>query len=84
MIDLKGREKMGWLILALIIDLCASYFLAGQFSEAASEKGYHSRKYFWISFLLGLPGWLLVMALPDRGHSAAHIEAAISDELPEL
>lgn len=71
---------MGWTIFVLIVWVCVACYLAEQFSEVAAAKGYHSKKYFWICFLLELPGWLLVMALPDRGQTTA----AVSDELPEL
>ena len=56
------------------------WYVAKQFFEAAKAKGYNDRKYLWICFWLGLPGWLLVCALPDRGNSVP----VISDELPDL
>lgn len=60
--------------------ICLNYFLAKWFFEAAEAKGWHSRKYFWICFWLGLVGYLLVIALPDRGNTPQ----AVSDELPDL
>ena len=72
---------MAPVVLGLILYLCISYFLAVQFAEAASEKGYNSSKYLWISFLFGIAGWILVCALPDRGNCTAPI---ISDALPDL
>ena len=74
------RKKYGMVIVFCILGLCVSFFLAGQFFEAAKAKGYNDKKYYWICFWLGLGGWLLVCALPDRGNSVP----AISDELPEL
>ena len=56
------------------------YFIAKWFFEAAEEKGYHNKKYFWICFLLGAAGWILVCALPDRRLSSQ----ASPDELPDL
>lgn len=67
-----------FLIFAVLIFI--DYLIAGWFYEAAKEKGYHSRKYFWICFLLELPGWLLVIALPDRGNAPQ----VLSDELPDI
>lgn len=56
-----------------------AYYIALWFFEVAEEKGYHSKKYFWICFWLGLIGYLLVIALPDRGNSSTDF-----GELPEL
>ena len=67
--------------LGIILYLCIAYFLAVQFAEAASEKGYNSSKYLWISLLFGVAGWILVCALPDRGTCTT---PTISDELPDL
>lgn len=58
-----------FLMLAICIAaLVLLWFVAKCFYEAAKEKGYHSKKYLWLCFWLGLPGWLLVCALPDRGN----------------
>ena len=56
------------------------YFIVKWFFEAAEEKGYHDKKYFWICFLLGWIGFVLVCALPDRGNTTQ----VRPDELPEL
>lgn len=70
------------LVLVLcILGLCISFFLANQFYEVAIEKGYDDRKYYWFCFLLGLAGWILVCALPDRGNVSI---SADSDDLPDL
>ena len=78
--------------LALYLWLC--YFIAEQFYEAAKAKGYSDKKYFWITFWLGLIGYCLIIALPDRGAPAAVpvagteqpviSNALLYDELPEL
>lgn len=62
--------------------LTLNYFIAEWFSEAAEDKGYGNfadRKYFWICFWLGFIGYLLVIALPDRGKRPAG-----PGELPKL
>lgn len=64
--------------LCLYFGLC--WYLAKQFFEIAQAKGYNDRKYLWICFWLGLPGWLLVIALPNRENNVP----VISDELPDL
>ena len=66
------------LIAAALIFL--DFFVAGWFFEVAEAKGFHDRKYYWICFWLGVIGYLLVIALPDRGNPPQ----VISDELPDL
>ena len=68
------------LVLAIIIVL--AYYIAKWFFEVAEEKGYHDRKYFWICFWLGIVGYLLVVAMPDRGNGQQR--EIPTDELPEL
>lgn len=74
-------------ILIVLVYFVLAGIIAGLFSEAAKEKGYSSSEYFWACFLLGLAGWLLVIALPDRdrgvGASAEQPELR-PGELPEL
>lgn len=60
------------MILILILALTAlilyiNYLIAREFYLAAYDKGYTSKKYLWIPFLLGMIGYILVIALPDRG-----------------
>ena len=69
---------LAFIVIAIYFGVC--FFLASQFSEVATLKGYNDKKYYWICFWLGLPGWLLVVALPNRGNSIP----VISDELPDL
>jgi len=56
------------------------WYLATQFCNAAQMKGHYEKKYFWLSFLLGPVGYLLVVALPDRGKPDAYL----NDDLPSL
>lgn len=39
------------LLLGLIVALCVCWYLANQFFEVATEKGFTDRKYFWICLL---------------------------------
>ena len=64
------------IILAVVAALVISWFVAGEFF-----KGYHERKYFWISFLLGFVGYLLIAAMPDRSVGQSVVS---NDELPDL
>ena len=70
--------------IAIILYVFVALILAAEFSAVASEKGYTSNKYYWICLLLGIAGWILVCALPDRGNRNNSITPAISDELPDL
>ena len=50
------------LIIALIID----YIIAKKFSDIAEMKGHEGGTYFWFTFLFGMVGMLMVIALPNR------------------
>ena len=67
-------------LLIIAIILWVLYLIAKEFYAAALAKGYSDKKYFWFCFLLGMVGYLLVIALPDRRNTPK----AISDELPDL
>lgn len=43
-----------------------SFFVAEEFFKVAKMKGYSEVKYFWISFFLGIIGYLLIIALPHN------------------
>ena len=49
------------LITALIID----YIIAQKFSDIAEMKGHKGSTYFWFTFVFGLVGMLMVIALPN-------------------
>ena len=68
------------ILIVVAIVLWIDYLIAKEFYVAAQAKGYFEKKYFWLCFLLGVIGYLLVIALPDRGNTPK----AISDELPDL
>lgn len=69
------------LVLFVLVALFALYyFIAKWFYEVAMKKGHRDKKYFWICFWLSWIGYLLIIALPDRGSA----EKMISDELPDL
>lgn len=53
------------IIFAVVLGI--DIFCAKSFEEAAVDKGYTDRKYFWLCLLLPPVGYLLVIALPDRG-----------------
>lgn len=53
-------------VVAIIILLIIQFFIACEFEEIATEKGFYEKTYFWWTFLLGIVGMLMVIALPDR------------------
>ena len=69
-------------ILVLAVILMIDWFAAKQFHEIAKMKGHPEKKYFWWCFWIGMIGWPMVIALPDRGNT--HQKSTGSDELPEL
>lgn len=71
-----------WILLAVVVLYGIGWLLAGEFYRVAVMKGWTHRKFFWLPFLLGLPGWLLVVALPDRGQ--AELRSFVGRDLPEL
>ena len=76
---------MAFIILLFIIAVCCLllwglYLLAKEFYKVAKAKGYPQKKYLWLSFWLGIVGYLLVIALPDRGNS----NQVSIDDLPDL
>lgn len=80
----KGRNLMIYFLI-LVIAFILKYFIAGWFFEAAEMKGYHDRKYFHICFWLGSVGYLLVIALPDRGNGkqSQRIASTVSTVNPQ-
>ena len=75
----------GIIVLCLLIWL--DYYVAKQFEAVANAKGHYGKRYFHLCFWMGMMGYLLVIALPDRGNAVdpqANASAAINDELPDL
>lgn len=60
--------------------LILGYYIAGLFYFIAVDKGYNSRAYLWLCFSITLVGYLLVVAMPDRGNT----QQVVSEELPDL
>jgi len=66
----EGITMEPWMVIlgivALVVGIMVARYIANCFYEIACMKGFHDRCYFWIPFLLGIVGYLLVVALPDR------------------
>ena len=74
---------MGWILLIVALFLVIDWFAAQQFHEIAKMKGHPETKYLWWCFWMGIVGWAMVIALPDR--SAQQTQPAVDpEELPEL
>ena len=69
---------MGWTILGCIIAIIIDVIIADEMKAIAERKGHQNPgRYFWFSFLLGLPGWIMVAALPDN-RSIALLEKLVN------
>lgn len=66
--------------IGIALGILVSYYIAGLFYFIAVDKGYSAKVYLWIATLFGFVGYLLIVAMPDRGNNPQ----IISDELPDL
>lgn len=72
-------------IAALALFIWVDYLVAREFYRAACSKGSWEKKYFWLPFLLGFAGYLLVIALPDHSKVGTSARTPIAGEnLPPL
>ena len=70
------------MLAACLAGLVLDFFVAREFYLASAMKGWASKKYFFYAFFLPVIGYLLILALPDRGSvSAGSFE---SKDLPAL
>ena len=87
--DMVGAERV---ILLIIVYLVLDVAISRKFDLIALEKG-HSGYFGWC-FFLGVAGWAMVIALPDRKRpfsdnsrstvSATEQQQSPDDRLPEL
>lgn len=54
------------IVAGTMLTIAVDYLIAKEFEHVATEKGYEGKRYFWYSFILGLVGYLLVIALPKK------------------
>jgi hypothetical protein len=66
-----------------VVAIIIQYFISKQFESVAADKGYQGSRFFHLSFWLGLPGWLLVAALPDRGNNNEIVSQATPAPIAE-
>ena len=58
--------ERGMLTFVVIVGIIISVIVSCLFGEIAKMKGHSYAKYFVICLFLGLAGWIMVSALPDR------------------
>jgi hypothetical protein len=66
--DMFDGGGIGILIVLIVaaLALWLAIYVAKQFAQVALEKGHTGKRYFHLCFWLGIVGYLLVIALPDR------------------
>lgn len=67
-----GRNKMiAWVVFALaaLFLICIRILFALEFYYIARDKGYMALRYFFMPFLFGKSGYMIIIALPDRNRN---------------
>lgn len=72
------------LIVGIALVLLLDYFLAKEFYKIAQMKGYFDKRYFWLCFVFGFIGYLMVIALPVIDSAKTAAQKAEDDSLPTL
>jgi hypothetical protein len=67
-------------LLVIIIALIINYIIAKKFEEIAEMKGHVGNTYFWFTFIFGLVGMLMVIALPNNNQENNH--TGVKTKLP--
>lgn len=68
-------------LIVLAVVLYINHLIATMFFDIAEKKGHHERKYYWLSFLLGVVGYCLVAALPDLyARPVKEVKSPVTDE----
>ena len=66
-------------IIVLGVVLFINHLIAAAFYDIAVSKGHSERRYYWLSFWLGVVGYCLVAALPDlKARPAKNNEPMVS------
>lgn len=68
--------------IALIAILAVHFLVSVEFYKAAAMKGWPQKKYFYMALAFWFVGYMLIIALPDRGGSG--VRAVEINDLPEL
>ena len=63
-----------YILLLAAVALLINYIIANAFQRIAEDKGYPERSYFLFCFFLGVAGYIMVCALPDRAKVEYHYQ----------
>ena len=56
-------------LVGIIIVIMIAYGIAQEFARIAEMKGHDGKPYFWFTFLFGIAGMLMVIALPTKSEN---------------
>ena len=68
-------------LLGIVIALIIDYVIAKKFEEIAEMKGHKGSTYFWFTFIFGVVGMLMVVALPSGNTTNNRTEAKNSNNV---
>ena len=68
-------------LLGVVIALVIDYVVAKKFADIAEMKGHEGDTYFWFTFLLGVVGMLMVVALPNGNTTSNRPEVKKSNNM---
>lgn len=72
---------VGLLVGLALAGVCfLEYYIAGLFYYIGVDKGYNGKVYLWVGVFLTVIGYLLIVAMPDRGSNPQFA----NEELPDL
>lgn len=71
--DSEPNYVLLYVLLGIVV-LVVQWLIAKEFRDIAEDKGYSDKKCFWYCFLFGIPGYLMVIALPNLNeHSVTEV-----------
>ena len=68
----------------IIAYFIVNFITAFEFAFIAGEKGYGKVKYWLCCFFVGIAGWIMVAALPDRGNELKSIQKTLKEIKKDL
>ena len=85
-------ESIVLYLLIIVTVIVINLYIALHFGLIAESKGYNKSNWHIASFFIGLPVWLLIIALPNKTYheelitaiKQSHIPSKQYDNLPEL
>lgn len=71
-----------YVLISLLVLLAVHCFVSVEFYRTAVMKGWSEKKYLLMAIFLWVIGYMLIIALPDRGGYGR--KAVESDDLPDI